>query len=150
MVSRKRGEIVFLEKVVNTHAQKFRHQTNMVSVIEPAQKMDTIAEKFASVIESRLLRIVENLLSVCRIALSEFLKYPYFNLACVPIFWNSTNDLNGHPVIGLRVDGLNDFAKGSLAQQPDCAIFDKLRLEMQGKKSENQTYNGDESCHLVR
>lgn len=61
VVSRKRREIIFLEEVVNTHAQKFRHQTNMVSVIEPAQKMDAVAkkEKNVSVIEFHLLRIAK-------------------------------------------------------------------------------------------
>ena len=45
VVSRKRREIIFLEEVINTHAQKFRHQADMVSVIEPTQKMDAVAEK---------------------------------------------------------------------------------------------------------
>jgi hypothetical protein len=60
VVSRKRSEIIFLEEVINTHAQKFRHQTNMVSVIEPAQKMDAVAEKNkVSGIEFHLLKIVK-------------------------------------------------------------------------------------------
>ena len=91
--------------------------------------MDAITEKFISGIKSHILRMVRSLLSIGRIALSEFLKYPYFNLACVPIFWNSTDDLNGHPGISFSVDGLDNFAKCSLTQQPDCSIFDKLRLE---------------------
>ena len=124
MVPRKRGKIIFLEKVVNTHAQKLRHQTNMVPVIKPAQKMDAVAEKVM-----RNVLFVEDgksLLSIRGIALPEFLKYPYFNFACVPIFWNGTNNFNSHPGIGFSVDGLNNFAKGSLTQQPDSSIFDNL------------------------
>ena len=45
MVSRKCSKIILFEEVINTHAQKFRHQTNMVAVIEPTQKVDTVAEK---------------------------------------------------------------------------------------------------------
>ena len=55
VVSRKRREIVFLEEVINTHAQKFRHQTNMVSVIEPTQKMDAVAKKKKEYQESSLI-----------------------------------------------------------------------------------------------
>jgi hypothetical protein len=58
VVSRKRRKIIFLEEVINTHAQKFRNQTNMISVIEPAQKMDAVAEKAVSGIKPRYLRIV--------------------------------------------------------------------------------------------
>ena len=90
--------------------------------------MQLLRERNVSGIESHFLRTV-NLLSICRIALSEFLKHTYFNPACVAIFWNSTDNLNGYPGIGFSVDGLDDFAKGSLTQQPDSSIFDKLRLE---------------------
>ena len=93
---------------------------------------------------------IKNLLSICRIALSEFLKHTYFNPACIAIFWNSTDNLNGHPGISFGVDGLDDFAKGSLTQQPDSSIFDKLRLETEEKKRINKIYNGDESYHPVR
>ena len=42
VMTRERREVVFLEEVVHTHTQKFRNQTNMVSVIEPAKEVDTI------------------------------------------------------------------------------------------------------------
>jgi hypothetical protein len=58
-MSGKRGKVIFLEEVIDTHAQKFRHQTNMIAVIKPAQKVDTVAKKSVSEFEPHLLKTVK-------------------------------------------------------------------------------------------
>jgi hypothetical protein len=37
-------KVVLLEEVVDAHTQQLRNQTDMVSVIEPAEEMDTVAD----------------------------------------------------------------------------------------------------------
>jgi hypothetical protein len=43
-MTRERCKVVLLEEVVDAHTQQLRNQTDMVSVIEPAKEMDTIAD----------------------------------------------------------------------------------------------------------
>jgi len=60
--------------------------------------------------------INKTLLSVRGVPFSELLKYPYFNLAGVSVLWDGSNDLDSHTTIIFGVNGLNDLAKGALAQ----------------------------------
>jgi hypothetical protein len=43
MVARKRCKVVFLQKVVHTHAKKLRNETYVVPMVEPIQQMNTVA-----------------------------------------------------------------------------------------------------------
>ncbi len=44
MMTRERSKVVFLEEVVNAHAQEFGHETYVVSMVEPTEKVNAIAE----------------------------------------------------------------------------------------------------------
>ena len=61
-------------------------------------------------------------LSVERIALFELVEDADLDLACVAVLWNGADDLDCHPRVRLRVDGLDDLAKGALSEQLDCAV----------------------------
>ena len=45
MLTREGSEIVFLEEIVHTHAEKLGDQTDMVAVIEPCEQVDAFAAK---------------------------------------------------------------------------------------------------------
>jgi len=66
--------------------------------------------------------IVKIVLSVCRVSFPELLKYSYFNLAGVSVLWDGSNDLDGDTSIIFGVNGLDNLAKGALAQQADGTI----------------------------
>jgi hypothetical protein len=55
-MSGKRGKVIFLGEIIDTHSQKLRHQTNVIAVIKPAQKVDTVAKKNVSEFEPHLLK----------------------------------------------------------------------------------------------
>lgn len=53
-------------------------------------------------------------LFVQRVSLFQLLQYPHLDLACVAIFWNSTNDLDSYASVVRSVDSFDNFAKGAL------------------------------------
>lgn len=59
---------------------------------------------------------------ICGIFLFEFLQDTDFDLTGVTILRDSTDDFDRHPVMGLNVDGLYDFAESPLAQEANGAI----------------------------
>ena len=40
-----RGEVVFLEKVIYTHAEQFGNETNVIPVVEPRKQVNAFAAK---------------------------------------------------------------------------------------------------------
>ena len=83
--------------------------------------MDT----FARVIDNRLRSTSQGgcgLLAVQGVPLFEFLEDPDFNLACVPVLGDCTNNFYGNPLVRLSVDGLHDLAERSLAQESHGSV----------------------------
>lgn len=110
-------EVVLLQKIVHTHPQQLRDYTDVIAMVEPLQQVYTFAEVIVSQTRSKL-PSQGNVLAIQGVPLLEFLKNPNFNLACVPVLWDRTDNLDGNPLICLSVDGLHDLAECSLAQEP--------------------------------
>ena len=113
----KGSEIVLLEEIIYTHAEKFGDQTDMVAVIEPCEQVDAFAA------EGGMRQLVcqqtppnRYLLSVERVALLQLLKDPDLNLARVAVLGYGSNDLDCYPLVGLCVDGLDNLAECPLSQ----------------------------------
>ena len=49
------------------------------------------------------------------VPLLELLEHAHLNLACIPVLGDGPDDLDCHTLTCLRVDGLNDLAKGPLS-----------------------------------
>jgi hypothetical protein len=72
------------------------------------------------------------------------LQHPDLDFAGVTILGNSPDDLDGYSRVGVSIDGLDDFAKGPLAQQSDRTIwamrdgFSDPKIEEDEEKDDSQ------------
>lgn len=94
--------------------------------------------------------IVKIVLSVCRVPFPELLKYSYFNLAGVSVLWDGSNDLDSHTGIIFGVNGLDNLAKGALAQQPNGTIYQVIVRNVEHQPENGGAYSVDGSYHRVQ
>lgn len=88
-------------------------------------------------------------LSVHGIALLELLEDTDFDPACVSVFGYRSDDLDSHSLVGLCIDGLDNLAKGSLAEETHCAIYrEKNKDKLEG--GNGWTDSDGKSCRLGR
>lgn len=113
-------KVIFLEEVVHAHPQQLRNEAYVVQVVKPVQQVDaftTICGQYWKHGKHK-----ENVLLVGRIPLLELLQYAYLYLASVAVLRDSADNLDGHSLLGLGIDGFDDLPKGTLAQETNSPI----------------------------
>jgi hypothetical protein len=61
-------------------------------------------------------------LAVHGISLLKLLEDANLDLARVPILGDRADDLDGHPILTMGVDGFDNLAERALAEETKCAI----------------------------
>lgn len=121
MVARERRELVFLEKVIYTHAQQLRDETDVVAVIEPLYEMDTFAgAKRVSVAIAMWPR--QDSLQVSWISFLQLLQNAHFHLTRIAILRDGTDDLDSDSLIGVGIDCFDHLAKRALTKESHCTV----------------------------
>jgi hypothetical protein len=87
----------------------------MVSVIEPAKEVDTIAIN-CRVSRSNVNPTTPNSLSIHWISFLEFLKYSNFNSAGITVLLDGSDYFDSNPFIFVCIDGFHHLAESTLSQ----------------------------------
>lgn len=121
VVARERRELVFLEKVIYTHAQQLRDETDVVAVIEPLYEMDTFAgAKRVSVAIAMWPR--QDSLQVSWISFLQLLQNAHFHLTRIAILRDGTDDLDSDSLIGVGIDCFDHLAERALTKESHCTV----------------------------
>ena len=126
VVAGERSELVFLEKVVYTHAQQLRDETYVVAVIEPLYEMDTFAEA-TTVSMSLAPWPCRDSLQISWISFLQLLQHAHFHLTRIAILLDGTDNLDSDSFVGFGVDCFDHLAKGALSKEAHCAVWAKAQ-----------------------